>query len=68
MFLENQISILEKFLKDHVTLTEDWINDVKIQFNRLKQKTILNYNNISQKKQLIICLFNNYRLCVCLCV
>ncbi len=29
MFLEQQISILEFFLKDHVTLTDDWSNDAE---------------------------------------
>ncbi len=29
MFLEQQISILEFFLKDHVTLTDDWNNDAE---------------------------------------
>ncbi len=29
MFLKQKISILEYFLKDHVTLTETWSNDAE---------------------------------------
>ncbi len=55
MFLKQPISILEWFLKDHVT--EDWSNDAEIQIYNWRVNYILKYiqiENIYFKQQTIL--------------
>ncbi len=81
MFIERQIRVLERFLKDHVILKTGEIQhciagihfkDVQIHFNILTSKTmILNYNNIknnaigNNRSQLKVSTVIDKQLCVC---